>query len=223
MERRSKRVVLGAALGVLLSAPIAAAAQTLSDADKIAELERQTKQLQRHLKQLQGEIAETRQKAEKVEAAQAAASTPLAIPVALQKPGGAATDTASKTEKAPDSGASASSKDKAPAFLGAYGVSLYGTIDVGYAYTSNGAPVSGADYRGADYSIFNSRFAEQGDLHLDEQRPGAIQAGAEDRGKHRPRAGKLSAGSKRPSTPFPARLPMRARACCAIAASSTPT
>ncbi len=92
MECRSKRMLWGATAGALLLAPMAAAAQTQTDADKIAKLEQETQLLQRQLKQLQTEIAKTRQKAEKVEAAQAAApaapaSQSLVVPVALQKTG----------------------------------------------------------------------------------------------------------------------------------------
>lgn len=43
--------------------------------------------------------------------------------------------------------------------LSAAGVTIYGTIDVGGAYSSHGVPASGAFYSGADYSIFGSRFA----------------------------------------------------------------
>ena len=42
-----------------------------------------------------------------------------------------------------------------------HGVTLYGTVDVGYAYTTNGAPVNGAFYEGADYTIFGSAFANR--------------------------------------------------------------
>ena len=42
-----------------------------------------------------------------------------------------------------------------------HGVTFYGTVDVGYAYTTNGAPVSGAFYEGADYTIFGSAFANR--------------------------------------------------------------
>jgi septal ring factor EnvC (AmiA/AmiB activator) len=47
-----------------------AAAQALSDSEKIERLERQTELLQRQLKALQAEIAETKKKAPKREAAQ---------------------------------------------------------------------------------------------------------------------------------------------------------
>ena len=41
----------------------------------------------------------------------------------------------------------------------AEGVTIYGTIDLGFAYSSHGVPASGAFYPGADYTIFGSRFA----------------------------------------------------------------
>ena len=57
-------------------------------------------------------------------------------------------------------------KDAAPALpdgpITWHGVTLYGTVDVGYAYTSNGVPASGAFYPGADYTIYGSRFANGG-------------------------------------------------------------
>lgn len=159
MERRSKRILWGASVGVLLMAPMPAVAQTQPDAEKIAKLERETQQLQRQLKQLQTEIAKTRQKAEKVEAAQAAAPASLVVPVALQKTG--YTADADKNTGAADGGGSMSLKDKAPATpsLSAYGLTFYGTIDVGYAFTSNGAPATGSFYVGSDYTIYGSRYA----------------------------------------------------------------
>jgi predicted porin len=41
----------------------------------------------------------------------------------------------------------------------AAGVTIYGTVDLGFAYSSHGVPVSAAMYTGADYSILGSRFA----------------------------------------------------------------
>jgi hypothetical protein len=51
--------------------PDVAVAQSTSDAEKIERLERQTELLQKQLKELQSEIASTRKKTDKVEAAQA--------------------------------------------------------------------------------------------------------------------------------------------------------
>src|ERR1700759_568526 len=51
--------------------PDVAVAQSTSDAEKIERLERQTELLQKQLKELQSEIASTRKKTGKVEAAQA--------------------------------------------------------------------------------------------------------------------------------------------------------
>ena len=39
-----------------------------------------------------------------------------------------------------------------------HGVTLYGTVDVGGFYTSNGAPVSGAWYNGGNYTIYGARY-----------------------------------------------------------------
>jgi predicted porin len=39
------------------------------------------------------------------------------------------------------------------------GITIYGTVDVGFAYSSHGVPASGAFYPGADYTIYGSRFA----------------------------------------------------------------
>lgn len=58
--------------------PGVAAAQSMSDAEKIERLERQTEILQRQLKELQKEIASTRKKTDKVEAVQARAVVPVA-------------------------------------------------------------------------------------------------------------------------------------------------
>lgn len=51
-----------------------------------------------------------------------------------------------------------SMKDLIPS-VSAAGVTIYGTIDVGAAYSSHGVPASGAFYPGADYTIYGSRFA----------------------------------------------------------------
>ncbi len=42
-----------------------------------------------------------------------------------------------------------------------HGVTFYGTVDVGYAYSEHGAPISGAFYNGADTTIFGSPFANR--------------------------------------------------------------
>ncbi len=79
-----------ALLGAWLLVPVVAAAQ-MSDAEKIQRLERQTELLQQQLRELKGEIAETRRKTSKVEPAQvshAAAPPPDKGPVlkALPQP-----------------------------------------------------------------------------------------------------------------------------------------
>jgi hypothetical protein len=68
----------GAMLVAWMQVPDVAAAQSMSDAEKIERLERQTELLQQQLKALQNEIASTRKKTEKVEAAQARAVAPVA-------------------------------------------------------------------------------------------------------------------------------------------------
>ena len=44
-----------------------------------------------------------------------------------------------------------------------HGVTLYGTVDVGGFYTSEGAPVSGAWYNGGNYTIYGAKYAN-GDI-----------------------------------------------------------
>src|SRR5262249_42716329 len=39
----------------------------------------------------------------------------------------------------------------------AAGVTVYGAIDVGYAYQTHGAPLSGADYEGLNYTMFGAK------------------------------------------------------------------
>lgn len=165
MAKRGFKFMIGGALvGASLAVPVAAFAQT-SDADKIARLEQETQALQRQLKQLQNEIIKTKKKADKVEAAQAAAPSPvpgslavpassLAVPVALAAPaaGGAAQSSGS------DKGSSAP-RDPLPDTITWHGVTLYGTVDVGYAFNSNGVPASGSFYVGADTTIYGSRYA----------------------------------------------------------------
>jgi hypothetical protein len=65
-------------------APQTAAAQSVSEAEKIDRLERQTELLQKQLKALQDELAHTRKRTDKVEAAQAAA--PPAPPADSKSP-----------------------------------------------------------------------------------------------------------------------------------------
>ena len=48
-------------------------------------------------------------------------------------------------------------KDPLPEKISFAGVTLYGTVDVGYGYNSNGAPVSGAFYTGMDYVMYGSK------------------------------------------------------------------
>ncbi len=147
MLRMSRRM-LGSAF-VLLTLPLAATAQTLTEAEKIARLEQETELLQRQLKMLQGEIAKTKKKADKVEAAQAAAPPPAAsavVPVALTAP---AYSAATAGEARPED--SGSSKDKPSESLSWHGVTVYGTIDIGGAYQTAGAPISGALYLGLEY------------------------------------------------------------------------
>jgi predicted porin len=48
-------------------------------------------------------------------------------------------------------------KDPLPDTLTYKGVTIYGTIDVGYAYQTNGAPYSGSLYTGLDYNMYGSK------------------------------------------------------------------
>src|SRR5258706_7786879 len=69
---RARRSLTGGALvGACSLAFSPAAAEPLSDSEKIERLERQTEVLQKQLKALQSEIATTKKKAAKVEAVQA--------------------------------------------------------------------------------------------------------------------------------------------------------
>jgi hypothetical protein len=68
---RARQSLIGSALlGACSLAFSPAAAEPLSDSEKIGRLERQTELLQRQLKVLQAEIADTKKKAAKVEAVQ---------------------------------------------------------------------------------------------------------------------------------------------------------
>jgi hypothetical protein len=75
MDRRSNSGVSSALVGVLLLVPAVASAQSMTDAEKIRKLERQTELLQqqsellqRQLKEVKEELARTRQRTETVEA-----------------------------------------------------------------------------------------------------------------------------------------------------------
>jgi predicted porin len=163
MEYRSKRLLRGALLGLWAASASGAAAETLSDADKIAKLEHETQLLQQQLKQLQSEITKTRKKAEKVEAAQAAAPTPSPTPVSLTVPGSAVVPVAAEPQSSDKTATTLGGlKDKAETTLSSAGLTFYGTIDMGYAYTSNGVPASGSFYVGGDYTIYGSRYANRG-------------------------------------------------------------
>ncbi len=48
-------------------------------------------------------------------------------------------------------------KDPLPEKISFAGVTIYGTIDAGYGYMTNGAPVSGAFYEGLNYSMYGSK------------------------------------------------------------------
>ncbi len=50
-------------------------------------------------------------------------------------------------------------KDPLPETLSWHGVTLYGTVDVGYGYQSHGAGTNGEFRQGADYNIFSSKYA----------------------------------------------------------------
>src|SRR5271166_6341738 len=50
-------------------------------------------------------------------------------------------------------------KDPIPDDLNWHGVTIYGTVDVGYAYQTHGAPLGGAFYPGLEYNLNGSKNA----------------------------------------------------------------
>ena len=52
-------------------------------------------------------------------------------------------------------------KDPIPDSLSWQGVTIYGTVDVGYAYQTHGAPLGGAFYPGLEYNLNGSRNANR--------------------------------------------------------------
>jgi predicted porin len=52
-------------------------------------------------------------------------------------------------------------KDPLPDTLSWYGVTIYGTVDVGYGYQTHGAPGNGEFRQGNDYNIYSSKFANR--------------------------------------------------------------
>jgi hypothetical protein len=68
MNFKQKLMACTALLGAWLLFPAAAGAQSVSDAQKIEKLERQTELLQQQLKEIQQELARTRRQTERVEA-----------------------------------------------------------------------------------------------------------------------------------------------------------
>ncbi len=161
MKRRNRRMLLSALLVMSAMATDHAVAQTMSDSEKIARLERETEVLQQQLKLLKEEMAKTKKKAEKAEAAQAAATpapASVVVPAALTAP--LIDQVADIPSRPTDAGSSVVEKSK-DSGMSWHGITFYGAIDVGYAYTSEGVPVSGAYYVGGDYTIYGSRYANR--------------------------------------------------------------
>ncbi len=52
-------------------------------------------------------------------------------------------------------------KDPIPDSLNWHGVTIYGTVDVGYAYQTHGAPLGGAFYPGLEYNLSGSKNASK--------------------------------------------------------------
>lgn len=52
-------------------------------------------------------------------------------------------------------------KDPLPGTVTWNGITLYGTVDVGYGYQSHGAPTDGEFRQHADYNIYSSKFANK--------------------------------------------------------------
>jgi predicted porin len=66
-------------------------------------------------------------------------------------------------------------KDPLPDTLSWSGITLYGTIDVGYGYQSHGAPLGGSFPQGVSYNIYSSKYANKAISGLD---PNAIERSA---------------------------------------------
>lgn len=60
-------------------------------------------------------------------------------------------------------------KDPIPDSLTWQGITLYGTVDVGYGYQSHGAPTNGDFRQDADYNIYSSKFADKAYSGLESQ------------------------------------------------------
>jgi predicted porin len=58
-------------------------------------------------------------------------------------------------------------KNPLPDALGWHGVTIYGTVDVGYGYQAHGAPGSGTFEKGIDYNIYTSKYANRAISSLD--------------------------------------------------------
>jgi hypothetical protein len=86
MRYRYRLLAPAAFFAAPLCFPSTASAQTMSDAEKIQRLEQQTELLQKQLRELKAEIASTRKKTEKVEAAQVASSAAPAVPAGAPPP-----------------------------------------------------------------------------------------------------------------------------------------
>ncbi len=58
-------------------------------------------------------------------------------------------------------------KNPLPDSLSWQGVTVYGTVDVGYGYQTHGAPLSGVFPQGVDYNIYSSKYGNRAISSLD--------------------------------------------------------
>jgi predicted porin len=156
----AKLSLIGSALvTVLVQAPLAARAQALPDSEKIERLQRQTDLLQKQLKALQEEIRQTKKRAEGGQLKEKGPIQPAAYstassstmtkgnaPAAMQESGGKSSKSGVEDTKGNSVGAGNASGSA----VSWHGITLYGTLDVQYAYQTNGVPFSGALYTGLE-------------------------------------------------------------------------
>jgi hypothetical protein len=101
--------------------------------------------------------------------------------------------------------------DPIPDKMSWHGITIYGTVDVGYAYQTHGAPLGGAFYPSLEYNLNGSKNANRAISSLAENGWSSLRSVSSSR---RPldMAGSPSGSLKPRSIRSPANLPMLAQA-----------
>ena len=102
-------------------------------------------------------------------------------------------------------------KDPLPDTLSWYGVTVYGNIDVGYAYQSHGVPSGGSFPQVLEYNIWNAKNANRTISTVAADALARTNIGIDDRRRHRRRLASRRQSGDRLTTRFRVSLPMARR------------